>query len=386
MSIFMNLNFKLLILSLMTSVSLSAFQVRPSEVTPQNITTLKQVVNRYPLSRLKKNLRDFLRCCKPNRMVGTPGHENASKRILELINKFDPEKKGITYVDNFMPDIDSAIKLYRNDFKTLVEGKIPKTNPEYKKWKTLTDQMIFELDKRRGIKGKNIIWEKKGYLNPDDIFVVGANFDNVGHDKKTFKILSKAFLPGADDNGTGVAAALSLIEILAKMKTPKTIRVVFFDFQEFGFLGSKAFIERYRQDFKKKNFLGMINLLMLGNDTVENDLEKKKGNMKLYIRKPGVNGHQQDLKLANRLVSTGKRITYSVSFKIDPNGFNQSDHINFWNAGLPALTFSQNWESDFNEKGYHSENDFVERLNFSTFYASFQYISGAVISLAYDFL
>ncbi|MDC1174421.1 M28 family peptidase [Bacteriovoracaceae bacterium] len=382
----MNLNSKIFLIFLLSFQDVYAFSLRKSEKRPESVIALKQTINKYPKSKLIKNLREFIKCCNPNRMVGTPGHENASVQLIKQIKEFDKNNSGLVYVDNFVPDLNSAIKLYQNDFDNLVEGKIPKSNPEYKKWKTMTDQMVNELNKRKGIKGKNIIWEKKGYLNPDDIIVVGAHFDNIGHDKKTFKIKTDSFLPGADDNGSGVAIALSLIDILSKMDSPKTIRVVFFDFEEFGFLGSKAFVEKYKDEFKRKNFVGMINLEMLGTDTVDNDSEKKKGNMKAYIRKNGESGYQSDLKLAKRLTNTGKQMTFSVDFEIGPNGFNQSDHINFWDNGFNAVTFSQNWESDFNHKGYHSENDFVERLNFTTLYGSFQYISGAIIGLSYDFL
>ena len=78
-------------------------------------------------------------------------------------------------------------------------------------------------------------------------------------------------------------------------------------------------------------------------------------------------------------------MTSRVKFKLEPNGFNSSDHINFWGEGFPAITFSQNWETDLNPR-YHSSDDFVETLNLKTWYASYQYITGAVLSWAFDIL
>ena len=41
---------------------------------------------------------------------------------------------------------------------------------------------------------------------------------------------------------------------MANLEIPITVRVVFFDWEELGFLGSYAYVEKYKDEFKKKNF------------------------------------------------------------------------------------------------------------------------------------
>jgi hypothetical protein len=64
------------------------------------------------------------------------------------------------------------------------------------------------------------------------VWVVGAHYDTVRG------------APGADDNGTGVAALLALAQGYAKTIAP--IELVFFDQEENGLLGSLAYVDRLR--------------------------------------------------------------------------------------------------------------------------------------------
>ena len=271
--------------------------------------------------------------------------------------------------------------------KTLKEiiGKYPPTDPTYKKWKSFTDSMVESLTSVQNVEGKNIIWEKKGYMNPNDVITIGAHFDTIAHSKKDKKVLTVGKQPGADDNGSAVAIALGLIEVLSALDLPKTVRVVFFDFEEMGFLGSRAYLKKYKSQMKKQKFAGFVNLEMLGHDTKRNDKEKRFGNFKAYIRKEETAGHGKDKKLYQTLQKLGQEMTSKVRFKLTPNGFNASDNINFWAEGFPAVTYSQNWETDLNPR-YHTSNDFVETLNLKTWYASYQYITGAILSWVFDIL
>ena len=124
---------------------------------------------------------------------------------------------------------------------------------------------------------------------------------------------------------------------------------------------------------------------MLGHDSKRNDKEKRFGNFKAYIIKKDQPGSTGDKKLYERLNRIGSKMTSKVKFKLEANSFNSSDHINFWGEGFTAITFTQNWESDLNPR-YHTSNDFVETLNLKTWYASYLYLSGAVLSWVFDIL
>lgn len=381
-------SFKYLLISIIMVLSFSTKSITlvDFEKTPKTIANVKLLVNKFSREYLIKELREFVNCCRPNRMVGSEGHGQVASYLVNRIKQIDSQNEGVTHVDEFSPNVDHAIKMYRDDFQKEVASKYPKDHPIFLKWKGFTDSFTNELKKRENIKGKNVIWEKKGSLAPNEIIVIGAHFDTIANNQETMKVDEKSLMPGADDNGSGVAIGLKLIEIFSQLKTPKTIRIVFFDFEEMGFLGSHAFVQKYKKEFNDKNFLGYINLEMLGHDSNSKDLEKTTGNMRVYIRKDGETGHQKDIHLASRLTNVGHKMTPNVQFSIVDNSFNSSDHINFWQEGLPAVTFTQNWESDFNQTRYHTSNDFVETLNFSTYFASFQHIVGALVSYSFDIL
>lgn len=362
-----------------------ALEVSKNLKTLKSSSHVKLVVNKLDKRYMEKILRDFVKCCRPARMVGTSGHNDVAPFLINKIKELDPKGSGVLIVDPFKPDVLHGMELYQQDFKKGIEGKYPPTDPEYLKWKGFTDSMVNTLKMLKGVEGKNIIWEKKGYIDPKSVITIGAHYDTIAHHGKSKLVNPSIKQPGADDNGSAVAIALGLIEILAAVDTPKTVRVVFFDFEEIGFLGSRAYVRKYRKQMKDQKFAGYINLEMLGHDTKRQDKEKKFGNFKAYIRKGTEPGHSLDKKLYERLNKIGSKMTTRVKFKLQDNGFNSSDHINFWGEGFPAVTFTQNWETDRNPR-YHTSDDFVETLNLTTWYASYQYISGAVLSWVFDIL
>jgi Zn-dependent M28 family amino/carboxypeptidase len=346
---------------------------------PTSRYQVKDTVKSIDSKKLTKHLRAFVRCCAPNRMVGGAGHKKVAPFLKEYIKRLDTSKSGKLSVDEYLVDTSKAIKLYENDFKQEISTKYKNTDPIYIKWRKFTDSMTSEIAARKNIKGHNVIWEKKGRTKPNDILVIGAHFDTIANDPETLILKPDANMPGADDNGSGVAIALSMIEVFSKMNLPITVRIVFFDWEELGFLGSYAYVQKYKDEFKKKNFLGYINLEMLGHDSKVSDKTKKFRNMRVYTRPDN-----KDRILASKITDAAKKQSTGVKFSIVENSFNSSDHINFWDEGFPAITFSQDWENDFNKKRYHSSNDFVETINFKTFYRSYLYITSGVLGYLLD--
>ncbi|MFT6071407.1 MAG: hypothetical protein ACJAT2_001586 [Bacteriovoracaceae bacterium] len=373
------------LLLLLFIFSAEAIELPKNLRTPKSKSHLKMILKRMKKKEMETKLRDFVKCCRPSRIVGSSGHKDVVPFLINQVKKADTKNTGILIVDQFKPDVLHAMELYQEDFKRKIEGKYPPTDPQYKKWKEFTDSMVKALSENQNTFGKNIIWEKKGYIDPNSVITIGAHFDTISHDKKFKKVLKTNHQPGADDNGTGVAILLGLIEVLSEVDLPKTVRVVFFDYEEMGFLGSRAYIKKYKDQMKKQKFAGYINLEMLGHDSKRLDKKKRLGNFKAYIRTPENSGHSLDKSFYKRLDQGGSEMTSKVKFELDPNGFDSSDHINFWAEGHAAVTFTQNWEEDLNPR-YHTKNDFVETLNLKTWFASYQYITGAVLSWAFDIL
>jgi hypothetical protein len=379
------MRFQIIIFSLLLFIPESyAFVVKKYEKTPKTMSTVSNIIGRYKKKKVMENLRDFVSCCRPSRLPGTDGHKKSSDWILSKIKEMDTSGESILTIEEFDPDIDYAIKFYQEDFANKIASKFKKTDAEYKKWRGFTNSVIATLKNFKGIKGKNIVWEKKGLLSPDEVIILGAHYDTIVYDQKSFKVTPKADMPGADDNGTGVAALLSMIEIFSELNLAKTVRIVFFDFQELAFLGSRAYVEKHQKELRK-NLTAYLNVEMLGNDTKMFDKTKKLRNYRAYIRRTNDIGHIKDKKMADLLINGGRQGS-SIKWQLTPNSYDNSDHSNFWRKGLTAIAFTQDLENDYNPKKHHSSNDFPETLNQTSYYFAFKSLTAAVLGWNYDFI
>lgn len=111
---------------------------------------------------------------------------------------------------------------------------------------------ILQFKNRENVVGQNIIVEIPGE-NKDSAIIVGAHYDSV----KTG--------PGINDNGSGVALVLELMNQLSqeKTKSKNTIYLAFWDSEEVGIAGSNAFVKTLSTD-QIKNIKAYINVDMVG--------------------------------------------------------------------------------------------------------------------------
>lgn len=364
-----------------SNLAFSEIAIRPYEKNPKNETAVKSLTSMWTKSQFENLLRDFVSSSRPSRLVGTEGNAKARDWIIERIKKADPKNTGKLSVDEFSPDLVRAQNFYQKEFQEEVEKKLSPKDPNYLRWSNFTKDMTSFLNQQKMTKGTNIVWQKKGYINSDDVLIITANYDTLVIDSKTYKLNLKANMPGADSNASGVAVLLSVVELLSSIEIPKTVWVVFTDFDELAFSGSWAFLEKYSESLKKPRSVSQMSLVMLGYDSKSRDKEKKFGNMCVYTRKVSDPSQPLDKKLVSKL--TQKNWDDTVRFTVVPNGFNSSGHSLFWEKGYPAVVFTQNWESDLNPNEHTSE-DIVETLNMNTLYGSYRYISGAILGWALD--
>ncbi|BAZ23668.1 peptidase M28 [Kalymmatonema gypsitolerans NIES-4073] len=97
--------------------------------------------------------------------------------------------------------------------------------------------------------GVNIFAEKPGTDKNAGAILVGAHYDSV------------YISPGADDNASGVAVVLEIARLLGSRPTPRTLQLAFFDKEEAGLLGSKAFVTNKKH---LENLQGVIVMDMVG--------------------------------------------------------------------------------------------------------------------------
>ncbi|MDY6901061.1 MAG: M20/M25/M40 family metallo-hydrolase [Cyanobacteriota bacterium] len=176
--------------------------------------------------------------------------------------------------------------------------------------------------------------------------------------------------PGADDNASGVAVLLELARIFATQPSKYPIRLVAFDMEEAGLLGSQNYVNQLVRENQKLRL--MLSLEMLGycnsnSGTQEYPVPILKrfypdtgdfialiGNLKTF----------GDLfRLRNSFRNSG---TKSELLPVPNNGkmvsaVRRSDHAPFWDAGYKAMMVTDT--SFLRNPHYHKSSDRVETLD-----------------------
>ncbi len=83
--------------------------------------------------------------------------------------------------------------------------------------------------------GVNVLGMVQGTGAPDEFLVVTAHYDHLG-------VVDGEIFNGADDNGSGTAALLELARYFVEHPPEHSILFVFFDAEEMGLQGARAFI------------------------------------------------------------------------------------------------------------------------------------------------
>lgn len=334
--------FKLLsITAIFLSMNVHSFEYKDYEKKIKTGYSLRSAIEKMPRGDLEKNLREFIASGRPSRLVGTPGH-----------------KKAQEYLENKLQSFNSInTHFFKQTF----------SNPNV-------------------LLGINYIWEKKGVVKPEEVLILGAHYDTLLKDPKTRKPVLKGEMPGADNNGSGVAILISMIEILNKLDLPKTVRIVFYDCEEFSAAGSLEFAKKTKEELSTQKIAGIINLIMLGHDSKISDKDKKMNNMNIYLQPRDQVNAEASGKFGQMIVELGKAHFKTVEFlpleTFSADYFPQtSEH--FWSQGIPAVTMTQNRNGDLNPR-YMTSNDFVETLNLNTYTNVFKYITSAVLAWDYD--
>lgn len=218
------------------------------------------------------------------------------------------------------------------------------------------------------IKGNNIIGKIRGTASTDSILVVCAHYDTVW------------MSPGADDNASGVAALIELAGILSKIPIKKTVWLVATDMEEDGMVGS-----RFLAVENKDKIAAAINLDMIGYATetpgsqqFPRQLKENYAAIHDRLQAEGMkanfilnfsNANSAALRnafdsLSRQYVPGMKTVTLEVTDdgKQFPWLFRASDHVSFWDQGIPAISVGDT--AGLRNGGYHSRKDHMTALNY----------------------
>lgn len=228
-------------------------------------------------------------------------------------------------------------------------------------------------------KWRNVIAEKTGTKVPEEVIVVSAHLDTV------------VGTPGADDDGTGVAALLELARVLRDEPLARTVRLAFFNLEEVGLAGSRQHVTA--RAGAKERVLGMMSLEMLGYFTDEPGSQRtpipeipgvfKPSTVGDFISIVGIKAHQAfSARLEAEMLKAAPGLkTARVDFlPIPAPDLLRSDHAPFLAAGLPAVMITDT--ANFRNPNYHKPGDTVETIDAQRFTLVVQALAGAVRAIA----
>lgn len=216
---------------------------------------------------------------------------------------------------------------------------------------------------------ENLIGRRSGTRRDSACWQISGHFDTVNN------------APGGDDNATAVACVSEAIRVLNGFNTKESIRFFYFDLEEAGLIGSSQYVSGGIPAWESP--MGLLNMDCVG--FFSNDVNSQVMPSGFNILFPAAYAAvQADSFRGNFLTSVANTPSVwldsvfhetaaahvpalKVLSLITPNNgmltldLRRSDHAPFWDAGVPALFFSDG--ANFRNPNYHTPNDTVGTID-----------------------
>ncbi len=220
---------------------------------------------------------------------------------------------------------------------------------------------------------KNIIGIIPGIESGAGVIVIGAHYDSRNADPKD----ATHYAPGANDNGSGVAALIELARILSARQHRATILFVAFSAEEEGRLGSIAVVKDYFQA-QHIDVTAMLDLDIIGSST---DGQGRVNNKQIRLFSEGPDGSpsrqlSRSINLIGLDYMPGMEIVIQES---DDRTGSYGDHLSFSAAGYAAVRFT---EMNEEPQRRHTERDTIDDVQADYLVSSTQTILTVVTVLA----
>lgn len=225
----------------------------------------------------------------------------------------------------------------------------------------------------------NIEVELTGTSRPKEIIIVGAHYDAVPG------------APGANDNGSGVAAILELADRFKDKSFQHTVRFLAFVNEEppnfmTGNMGSYVYAKKLAKD--KENIIAMFSLETIGYFSDKTGSQHYPPFFNLFYPKKG-----NFIAFVSNLSSRGL-VTKSIrSFRAHSTfpsegiaapafipGISWSDHWSFWKHGYPAIMITDT--ALYRYPAYHTSEDTPEKVD----YEKMVYVVKGIEKMIQEFL
>ena len=230
-----------------------------------------------------------------------------------------------------------------------------------------------------GIPCSNLEVTHAGITHPEQILLIGAHYDSVSGS------------PGANDNGSGVAALLEIARLLKGVETECTVRFVAFVNEESPFffreqMGSMVYAREARK--RDDDIRLMISLEMLGSYSERPRSQRypplfrffypERANFIAFV------SNLRSRRALHRFSAAFRRHSqfpaeHVATFSWIP-GVAWSDHLAFWRQGYRALMVTDT--AFYRYSHYHAATDLPDELDYISMAAVTEGVAHAVASLA----
>jgi hypothetical protein len=208
---------------------------------------------------------------------------------------------------------------------------------------------------------RNIEVEVQGSARASEVVIVGAHYDSV------------LGAPGANDNGSGVAAVIELARLLSGARPARTLRFVTFVNEEPPFshsdaMGSRQYARRARE--RGENIVAMFSLETIGYYSDAPGSQRFPFPLGFFYPSTGnfvafVSNLSSRALLHETIVSFRRHAGIPSEGVAAPAwipGVDWSDHWSFWQEGWPALMVTDT--APYRYPHYHSDEDTPDKVDY----------------------
>lgn len=178
--------------------------------------------------------------------------------------------------------------------------------------------------------GANFIAERPG-KDPSRVFILSSHIDSVNNQ-------------GANDDGSGTVGVLAIAQALKDFNLKYTLRIVGFDREEVGLVGSSYYVENLKD---RAAVLGNIQMEMMATNS------RRDGRF-----------HVVDCGRRDSIFMTKAIVNASVNLNLGLTNISActeaSDHASFWEYNVPAVATSENFFGGDGDSCYHRKCDVID--------------------------
>jgi Zn-dependent M28 family amino/carboxypeptidase len=181
----------------------------------------------------------------------------------------------------------------------------------------------------------------------DEYIVIGAHLDHLGE-------RSGNVYYGADDNGSGSTAILSIARALAlnSQRPKRSVLFIWFAAEEMGLVGSRHYTDFPTLPLEK--MVCMLNIDMVGRNEEKEGETAAENEKTLHL----IGSQQGQTTLHEIILAANRHVNFT--FEYDEEGvFGRSDQASFYNKGIAVAFLFGGFHPD-----YHQPSDELARIDF----------------------